>query len=1178
MNVDEENKSLGEPKSIKTDDINLDSSIKKNVINNPVPSSPASMPTSSRASGLPTESKLPENKDIDSNEEVPEDAAPGEKVEKGKEVGDDGQVQKSAGREIVDAGQNAAEVAAAVGSGGASAGAGAEAGAAASKAGATAGKAGAQAGSKTSNAIQNASKKNMSNPVSNKAKEVGGKVLDKAKDELADKIDKKADKNPLLKKGVEDLADKARVFNRGVDTAKSALSGDIGGAVDNLKQLKEQVKKIVLKKIKKIAITIFLQALVICILIMSVWAFIEHAFAIIDKPMMIAANTHEKLDNFLNGLGFQNSEEAFYEELKDLVEDHDYQVNIPILMATLFYDDTHSDNATIGLESGDGDDGTGSNATAYGHIYKWLRESNDTLGKDGLVYSSNKIYRLRKLVRNQFDNKLFGSGSGKIKKTVGLSTYLANLGDRIGSDLYDLLVSGLSLLYDLLTPTGRAELAADIADIILGEEVFTTTDAGSKIESIGTDLLDILKAICSQFKNIDGIEFNIPFIKANNETEEDDNDDDGESKCDSFVCITYYDYAYSEDAYFKYLRDYYIKYMPEFKKYISSTNEDIEKEQIEKIIQEIKDTSENYQDVFGRLQLNTTENYTECVGNIKESLLGDLGDPVTISGSVTLSGTNAYGTVGGKSHNGVELNGTSAGVSEGAEVYSVMDGEVLESTADDSYSDKNVKGGWLKIKYKDTSGDEGYIFDIIYGGMSKDSVTLKKDDKVTKGQVIGKVGNKDESEHGDEPGLHFGFFDESNHTYMNPTNIFIPCSGGGNTCETFKIHDTYSISEANFIKGTQDYCSSSNNSNCSIVNNLDLSSVYKTAVSNNLNPLFIFPRAFVEGFSPGNSCKNNNYWGIGCSSGHGCCINYSSVTAAIDGLGTDVTCLSSDYEILHDTLKCYAYIGTNWFNPGSSKIGGCYYYPYIKEFMTESRSSTVASACADGNGCSGSSCLATNDEDQEAYTQYQCKRMFEYIEPMYGSYLVSANADAGEFVVNVTGQTGAYGKSNAEKLEIVFPNGVPQSEAELMPYLTSVTVPITTKDGSQSTTTVTVHKAIANDVLAALTAAQNSGFKVYEIGGYRAFGSDGAGKVSDVGLVYSQHCYGLAVDINVNENCYQKPPGSACTVGSLYAPGSNEYSITTSGALYKSFISNGWGWGGEWNSLRDYMHFSFFGT
>lgn len=1154
MNVDDKNKSLGEPKSIKTDDINLDSSIKKNVINNPVPSAPASAPSTGGASELPTESKLPENNNIDTKE-VGEEANPGDNVGKGKEVGEDGKVQKSAGREIVDAGQNAAEVAAAVGSGGASAGAGAgaEAGAAAGKAGAeAAGKAGVEAGSKTSNAIQNAGKKNMSNPLSNKAKEVGGKILNKAKDELADKIDKKAEKNPLLKKGVENIADKAKTFNRGVDAAKSALSGDIGGAADNLKQLREQVKKMALKKIKRIAITIFLYALVICILIMSVWAFIEHALAIIDKPMTGIANTHEKLDNFLNGLGFQNSEDAFYDELVTLVKDHDYQVNVPIVMATLFYDDTHNDEATLGLENTDADDGSGSNIVGFGLVYKWLRESNDTLGKDGLVYSSNKIYRLRKLVRNQFDSSLFGNDTNNPVKEVKLTTYLANLAERIGSDIYDLLTSTLSILYDILTPTGRAEMAGDLMDMLFGEEVFTTTDFGSKIENIGVDLWDILKAICSQFGNIQDVGL------CDNE--------------DGLICVKYYQDKYDEDTYFKYLKDYYIRYMPEFKKYINASNEETEDEQIEKIISEIKETSENYQDVFGRLQLNTTENYTECVGNIKESLLGDLGDPVTLSGSVTLSGTNAFGTVGGKSHNGVELNGTSAGVSEGAEVYSVMDGEVLESTADDSYSDKNVKGGWLKIKYKDTSGDEGYIFDIIYGGMSKDSVTLKKNDKVTKGQVIGKVGSKDESEHGDEPGLHFGFYDESTNIYMNPTNIFVPCSGGGDTCETFKVHDTYSISESNFKTAVETYCSSHD---CASINsNWDLSTVYKAAASNNLNPMFAVARAFCEGFSPGSS--KNNYWGIGCYNNcNSCCTSYGSLSDGVAGLANLTIVSNATY--MYDIFSSgYASLGGSanvWLNPGNWSAGGCVYLDSIKPYLSESGKAHAESACA-----AGVRGVQITDEENKAYYLWNCEKTMKYVTDIFGSYLVSANADAGEFNVNVTGQTGAAGKSNQEKLNIVFPNGVPQSEAELMPYLTTVTVPITTKDGSQSTTTVTVHKAIANDVLAALTAAQNSGFKVYEIGGYRAFGSDGAGKVRDVGLVYSQHCYGLAVDINVNENCYQKPPGSACTVGSLYAPGSNEYSITTSGALYKSFISNGWGWGGEWNSLRDYMHFSFFGT
>ena len=43
-------------------------------------------------------------------------------------------------------------------------------------------------------------------------------------------------------------------------------------------------------------------------------------------------------------------------------------------------------------------------------------------------------------------------------------------------------------------------------------------------------------------------------------------------------------------------------------------------------------------------------------------------------------------------------------------------------------------------------------------------------------------------------------------------------------------------------------------------------------------------------------------------------------------------------------------------------------------------------------------------------------------------------------------------------------------------------------------------------------------------------------------------------------------------------PSKKNVTITESSAIYKSFDSNGWGWGGHFNSSKDYMHFSFFGT
>ena len=50
------------------------------------------------------------------------------------------------------------------------------------------------------------------------------------------------------------------------------------------------------------------------------------------------------------------------------------------------------------------------------------------------------------------------------------------------------------------------------------------------------------------------------------------------------------------------------------------------------------------------------------------------------------------------------------------------------------------------------------------------------------------------------------------------------------------------------------------------------------------------------------------------------------------------------------------------------------------------------------------------------------------------------------------------------------------------------------------------------------------------------------------------------------------------TANWFWAPGENPYSIPPNGDVVKSFKKYGWGWGGEWRSKRDYMHFSYFHT
>lgn len=73
----------------------------------------------------------------------------------------------------------------------------------------------------------------------------------------------------------------------------------------------------------------------------------------------------------------------------------------------------------------------------------------------------------------------------------------------------------------------------------------------------------------------------------------------------------------------------------------------------------------------------------------------------------------------------------------------------------------------------------------------------------------------------------------------------------------------------------------------------------------------------------------------------------------------------------------------------------------------------------------------------------------------------------------------------------------------------------------------------------------------------------------------SQHAYGLAVDLNPALNPYMfnaesvLPPGSEKYLDrSLDVPG------MIGGRVVEAFAAIGWSWGGAWDGLKDYHHFS----
>lgn len=79
-----------------------------------------------------------------------------------------------------------------------------------------------------------------------------------------------------------------------------------------------------------------------------------------------------------------------------------------------------------------------------------------------------------------------------------------------------------------------------------------------------------------------------------------------------------------------------------------------------------------------------------------------------------------------------------------------------------------------------------------------------------------------------------------------------------------------------------------------------------------------------------------------------------------------------------------------------------------------------------------------------------------------------------------------------------------------------------------------------------------------------------------LGESWSQHAYGLAIDVNPFHNPYQRDDAVVPELASAYLdrdrnrPGM----IQPGDEVTAAFADIGWSWGGHWRSLNDWMHFS----
>jgi hypothetical protein len=82
------------------------------------------------------------------------------------------------------------------------------------------------------------------------------------------------------------------------------------------------------------------------------------------------------------------------------------------------------------------------------------------------------------------------------------------------------------------------------------------------------------------------------------------------------------------------------------------------------------------------------------------------------------------------------------------------------------------------------------------------------------------------------------------------------------------------------------------------------------------------------------------------------------------------------------------------------------------------------------------------------------------------------------------------------------------------------------------------------------------------------------------GTVLSQHSYGWAIDINPLQNPYIGTDGKIRRIAErpyIHRTKRLPGMIHPGDVVVRSFARIGWGWGGDWTSLKDYMHFSLTG-
>lgn len=623
--------------------------------------------------------------------------------------------------------------------------------------------------------LNKAKEKRKNTPRTQRTYEDKKELADAKKEYKEAKNKARSEKNGIKKARSDERNAKINKFKSNAFKASHPAQAASMAAQYAIKNAMKKVGKKILLAIAPYVIGAVLLLVLIIFVIELILGPIMESWGYIDEAITGVSNFSEKLSNFYYGFGFQDSKEAFYDELEDLCNKYTCSndgtgLDVPMVLSTLFYTEGAGyDTAFNNIEEDGAVDETmsGSSSGALASIREWLREkydeSKETVDENGLTYNAGKIYRLRKLARNQFYTNSFGLTSKKgPEKTVGLNEFLATYGSNVANDILDMLKDLASISLKTLTSPFKEVYAWAIGSKYAGDYF---TDISNKAGDFGSTFKTLISDAFFGLADITNVDISLF-------------GDDGLLT----VNITYREFKYDEENYKKYLMNYYFEHMPEYKELIDNYEGDEREKRKEYLFSEIKANKDLFKSIFLQYVGSSSENYIDsCLGAIDQNLVGELNSPVDIADNATVSFADAYayGIVNGKNHNGVDLNEKTVGVKLGANVHTVSNGKI-ESISDSKCSDNKTScGKSIKISHDVVVGSKEFKFSTIYSNVTLKS-GLKKGDKVSKGDIIGTIYNNSSN----TEGLHFTFLDlnsDAKGVAIDPTNLFVKCTSGGGT-------------------------------------------------------------------------------------------------------------------------------------------------------------------------------------------------------------------------------------------------------------------------------------------------------------------------------------------------------------------------------------------------------------